>query len=303
MRAAYVLAPVAAAVAACLVFAWYRPLTVLGWASRISLKRARLTKHTAETAAGRLVYWRGGSGPTLLLLHGAGHQAGSWALVAARLSERYRLLIPDLPGHGGSDPRDGPLRLGTILAGTVTLIEQESGGKPVTVVGNSMGAWVAMLLAQRHPNLVHRIVLVNGGGFAWEDRGISLMPRSRDEARRTVEALRDPASPRVPPNVLDDIVRTARSGPIARMAQDPADMARHFMEGTAGQITVATDLLWGESDRLLTMEYARKLAAAIPSARITTIPRCGHVPQQECPERFVESLIGVLESGTRHDTR
>ncbi len=56
------------------------------------------------------------------------------------------------------------------------------------------------------------------------------------------------------------------------------------------------DLLWGASDRLLSVDYAKRLAAQLPVVRLTTIERCGHAPQVECPDRFTEALLKVLRN-------
>jgi pimeloyl-ACP methyl ester carboxylesterase len=55
------------------------------------------------------------------------------------------------------------------------------------------------------------------------------------------------------------------------------------------------DLLWGASDKLVSVDYAKRLAGQLPAARLTTIDRCGHAPQVECPDRFTEALLKVLK--------
>ena len=153
-----------------------------------------------------------GKGPTLLFLHGLGDQAGSWGKVASPLAGRYRVILADLPGHGESEPRTGPLTMATIVAGAERIFAEVSGDGPVIVVGNSLGAWVATLLAERHPQQVARLVLVNGGALRGQEEGLTLQPRNRREAASLVARLRDPSAPPVPGFVLDDIVRQAASG-------------------------------------------------------------------------------------------
>ena len=95
-----------------------RPLTMDAHMSRYALSKAGLTKNTVDTPGGAMTYWEGGSGPTMVLLHGAGDQAGAWARIVTRLLPEYRLLIPDLPGHWGSPPKSGPTR--SIASGVIT---------------------------------------------------------------------------------------------------------------------------------------------------------------------------------------
>ncbi len=277
---------------------WVRsnPLEVHEWTTRQELARSGLEKTTVEAASGRLVVWRGGSGEReLVFLHGAGDQAGAWAKVAPGLATDYRLSVLDLPGHGDSDPASGPLKYSTVLAGVEEYLAGRDG--PVILAGHSMGAWLAMVAAHRHPERVARVVAVNGGALKSEPpEGLSLAPQDREQARRTMAALRDPSSPPTPDFVLDDIVRRGGSGPIGRLVQEFADMEAHLLDGKLGEITVPVDLVWGESDRYLDLDYARQMEAELPRARLTLVPKCGHLPGVECPERFLEILRGVLAS-------
>ncbi|MEP0774315.1 MAG: alpha/beta hydrolase [Acidobacteriota bacterium] len=275
-------------------FMFKRPLTVLEWSSRRALARAGLAASTVDSPAGPQVVWRGGEGPTLVLLHGAGDQAGTWARVARELTGQYTLVIPDLAGHGRSAPRTGPIDTGQVLAGVEAVVEREAGTGPVVLVGNSLGGWMALLVAHRHPEWVERVVVVSGGAIRGQNTEVKVIPTTREEARATVAATRDPGSPPVPDFVLDDIVRQARSGPLGRFAATAATMGRHLLDDRLHEVTVPVELLWGESDRLMPLDYARRLAAELPRARLTTIPRCGHVPQVECPQAFLAALRGVL---------
>jgi pimeloyl-ACP methyl ester carboxylesterase len=71
-------------------------------------------------------------------------------------------------------------------------------------------------------------------------------------------------------------------------------MRQYVLDGRLHEITVPVDLIWGESDRLFSLGYARRMMAELPASRLTTIPGCGHVPQQECPSRFGAALLDVL---------
>jgi len=279
------------------VGAWWmfkRPLTVLEWSSRRALAKAGLTASEIPSAAGPQTAWRGGQGPTLVLLHGAGDHAGSWALVAKELSAQYTLVIPDLAGHGRSFPRTGPIHVADVLTGLEAVVGGEARLGPVTVVGNSLGGWMALLLAHRHPEWFERAVVISGGAIRGQNTQVKVIPSTREEARATVAATRDPASPPVPDFVLDDIVRNAQRGPLGRFAATAAGMGDYLLDGRLHEVQVPVELVWGESDRLMPLDYARRLAEGLPRARLTTIPRCGHVPQVECPAALVATLRHVL---------
>jgi pimeloyl-ACP methyl ester carboxylesterase len=63
-----------------------------------------------------------------------------------------------------------------------------------------------------------------------------------------------------------------------------------------GEFITPVDLVWGESDRLIPMTYAKRLESELPAVRLTTLPRCGHIPQQECPGAFSKNLQKILDS-------
>lgn len=272
---------------------WMRPLAVFEWSGRQALTRAGLEKTAVETSLGRQVLWQGGSGPTLVLLHGAGDQAGAWAQVAPALSREYRVLVLDLPGHGESGPTDKPITVGVITQGVEQVLQQKSNG-PVILVGNSLGAFVAMLYAHRHPLQVARVIAVNGGAVRNDVKGLTLIPTNRDEAGKLFSAMRDPYAPAVPGWVLDDFIRRTPKGPLGQLMANRKDFESYFLDGHLSEVSVPVDLLWGEADRLVPVEYAERMEKELPSARLTRIPRCGHVPQVECPQTFLQALQKIL---------
>ncbi|MBI3670508.1 MAG: alpha/beta hydrolase [Acidobacteria bacterium] len=275
-------------------YVWKRPLAVLAWGERRNLAKNGFQKTALSTPNGEMTVWEAGSGPTVVLLHGAGDQAGAWSIVVPDLTGKYWILIPDLAGHGESAPAAGPLKLGTILAGVETLVHARGKDQPVVLVGNSMGAWLAMVYAHRHPERVARVVAVNGGALHGDYDPMILLPPDREAARKLMEMLRDPDSLKTPDFVLDDVVRHARNGPMGRMFSGK-DFEQFLLDGKLGEMRVPVDIIWGESDRLIPLDYAKRMAAQLPAARITTLPRCGHVPQRECPSSLIAALEKVLK--------
>lgn len=270
-----------------------RPLDTLAKFQRRALLRAGFERVELGSGAERLTLFRAGSGAPLLFLHGLGDQAGSWAKVAPAFAERHRVLVADLPGHGESEPAAGELPMATLVAGAERLFAEAARDGRVTVVGNSLGGWLATLLAHRHPGQVAHLVLVNGGPLRGEEE-LSLQPRDRKEAAALLARLRDPSAPRVPGFVLDDVVRQAAQGPIARLGRDLPGLEAHLLDGRLGEVATPVDLLWGASDRVVPLAYAERLRDALPAARLTLVETCGHVPQVECPERFAERLAALL---------
>jgi pimeloyl-ACP methyl ester carboxylesterase len=267
-------------------------LNLLDLANRGALREAGFEECSVGSTAGNQVFFAAGAGRPLMLLHGAGDHAGTWAKAAGPLlaSGAWRIVIPDLAGHGASQPHEGPLEMKTFLEGLGAVAECALVG-PATLVGNSLGAWLAMLWAEHNPARAERIVAVDGGSMTGP-KPVSLSPTSRDKARSLWELLVDAAYWEVPDAILDELIRKGREGALSRIT--PESMGAYLMDSRLAAFRTPVDLIWGESDGLLPIEYARRFAAALPAARLTTIPRCGHVPQQECPEQFNAVLERVL---------
>ncbi len=272
------------------VAAYRRPLAALELVGRTALRGAGLERARLEAPRGPLVYFRGGSGSLVVLLHGANDQAGAWARVAGPLKARHRVLVPDLPGHGGSGPTDGVLGVADLHAGVEALLNAEAGGERATLVGNSMGGWLALLYAHRHPERVSRLVLLNGAALRGDggEARVNLLPKTREEARVTMAAVRSPLSGPVPDFILDDLVRRAPGSPLARIMATPFE--EFLLDGRLGEIQAPVTLLWGADDMVLPPSYAERVARELPEARLETIPGCGHIPQRECANRLVPLL-------------
>ncbi len=270
------------------------PLAMLARADRAALLNAGLTRQTVAGSDGEIVYFIGGEGPLLVLLHGAGDHAGSWAPIVSALLDHYGILAPDLAGHGESAPASGPIPFPAILDGVETVLDRAASGKSAVLVGNSLGAWIGTLVAHRHPERVSRLVLCNGGALVGSRPDLSLIPKDREEARRVLDALRCPGGPVIPDAVLDDLMVQARVGPIGRMMAAAATMFPFLMEGKLQQVRVPVELLWGECDQLMPVAYARRMLEAFPNARLTVLADCGHVAHRDKPKDFSQRLMDLL---------
>ncbi|MDT8071058.1 MAG: alpha/beta hydrolase [Terriglobia bacterium] len=283
-----------ALVFACVIFFRY-PMALFNWQNRRALKSAGFVEKSIASPVGKQTVWEKGSGPILVLLHGAGDHAGSWSKVAPQLAESYDVVIPDLAGHGRSDPETGPLTIDTMLSGLDSVISAKAPSQKVIIAGNSLGAWLAFLYAKDHPNKVNRIIAIDGGPIRGERPDLVPLPTNREQAAKLFDAILDPGSPHPPGFVLDDVVRASHNGPIGRMvAAGAADMSKHLLDGKLAAFTTPVDLIWGGSDRLIPLSYAQRMDAELPNVRLTTLPRCGHIPQQECPIALTKTLTDAL---------
>lgn len=269
------------------------PVDLLVAASRAQLRLAGCTPRKIDGPRGSLTVYEGGDGhqdEAVVLLHGMGHQAGTWAPVIRSLVDQHRVLVPDLPGHGKSAPQDGPLGLADELEGLGALLDDPRAPRRVTLVGNSMGGWVALLYARAHPERVQRVISENGGGLAFELHGVTLTPETPEEMKKTLQAIGSP----VPGGwFLRDLVRSIQEGPAPRLLA--GDDSALLLDGRLEEVTVPVDLVWGVDDEILPLEYAERLAQGLPDARLHRLEDCGHIPHQQCPGPFVEILLSLLD--------
>lgn len=277
---------------------WKRPLKVDAMFSRFALGRLGFEKTSIPSPDGRITVWIGGEGPCMVLLHGAGDQAGAWARMVPPLLDDYQVVIPDLPGHWKSDPHKGPLGVDQLLSGVEVVMDSVCAGSEVVLVGNSLGAWMAMLYAHDYPDRVARLVAVNGGAIREDNPAVNLYPATREEAGEMMKGLMGPATLPFPGFVLDDVIRWSRVGPAGRLkgrllaAGDQIDA--YLLDDRLDEVVVPVDLVWGDADGLFTLDYAQRLLDGLPRARLHTVHGCGHLPHRECPDKTAEAIEAAL---------
>jgi pimeloyl-ACP methyl ester carboxylesterase len=112
----------------------------------------------------RLAYRDAGAGEALLLIHGMAGSSATWRAVIPELSKKYRVVAPDLLGHGESAKPRGDYSLGAFAALLRDLLD-ELGIRRATVVGQSLGGGVAMQFTYQHHDYCQRLVLISSGGL------------------------------------------------------------------------------------------------------------------------------------------
>jgi len=267
------------------------PQTTAAPESRSALLAEGLHPGKIDGPLGTLNFFEGGHGKTVVLLHGSGSQAGDWHGVVPALVRRYHLLVPDLPGHGESGPAEGALPVGDLADSLGALLDARNPGQPATLIGNSLGGWVALLYASRNPERVDRVIGISSSGI-FAVLQVPLAPKSREEARRLVAAIHGPYLPTASDEELDALLQRIAVGPAPRLV---AGLRREdFLETQAAEIKVPVELIWGEEDGVLPLDYGRRLASLLPNARFHPLPRCGHMPQVHCPRALSRVLFDLL---------
>jgi pimeloyl-ACP methyl ester carboxylesterase len=251
---------------------------------RDGLGKAGLVRKTL----GPLVYWTGGKAqrPPLVLIHGVNDQAGSWADAAAILAADYRLIIPDVAGHGESGPETGPIMYAAMLEGIESVIDHEVPVGKVTLAGNSMGGWLSMLYALDHPERVERLVLENASGMMWMPGDVPLIATNREEAARVMRAVHGPQADTSEATL--DLLLARKNTQMSRIVME--DALSHFVDKRLHELTMPVTLIWGRHDGLLPVAYAEALHKKVPGSTLSIIEDAAHIPHRQQPRKFAQCL-------------
>jgi len=234
---------------------------------------------------------RGTGRPVVILHGGAGPTSVTGFADLLADATGTRVITPTHPGFGGT-PRTETLTtiggLAEVYAGLLDALELDD----ATVMGNSMGGWIASELALRHSPRLGRVALVDAVGIKVAGHPVaSALPPSQLAEYSWYDPSKapslDPAT--LPPAVLDIL-----AGNRAALALYGGSMSDAGLLARLIAIDVPTLVLWGEADRIVDADYGRAFAAAIPGARFELLPRTGHVPQMETPQLLVEALRAFI---------
>ncbi|MCU0499568.1 MAG: alpha/beta hydrolase [Anaerolineae bacterium] len=248
-------------------------------------------------------YWESGdvSQLPILLLHGAiGNAWTQWAEVMPFLSEEYRLIAPDLPGYGQSDPLPD-MRLESLIAWVEQLLIALEINEAV-IIGNSFGALLGRLLAAQKPQRVPALVMCNGGVIP------VVPPLARTLAQLPIIGRilfgRISKSTLAKSNLASviQVQRVLTPQFYAQVQANKPGLRRLMQALTVSTIppervpAVPVLLLWGEEDSISPLVVAKHIQNEIPGAQLSPIAQTGHLPQVEAPEVFASQVTLFLRS-------
>ncbi|TAK81325.1 MAG: alpha/beta hydrolase [Betaproteobacteria bacterium] len=231
---------------------------------------------------------RGGSGEPLLFLHGA---SGAPAIMPfmEKLAARFDVLVPEHPGYGLSDE---PQWLDNIHDEAYFYLDflRALDLRNVTLVGNSMGGWIAMEMAVRDTSRLKSLVLVSPAGVAApgvQPADIFLM--SPEEVVQNLFVDQRLAQARlaepVTPEAVDIGLKNRHT--TARLAWEPR-LHDPFLPKWLHRIDVPVKILWGREDRILPAKIADELKRLMPKAQVHVLENVGHLPHAEKPDLFCD---------------
>ena len=265
--------------------------------------------HTAAIAPYRWHLAMLGSGPDMLLLHGAGASAHSWGRLAPLLTQSHRILAPDLPGHGLTRARGMRAGLEPMTQDLQALL-QGLGAQPEVIVGHSAGGALALSLALRlEPR--PRVVVLNGAlenfqglagvMFPVMARMLALNPLAAPFLARSagnpgaVERVISATGTQLPPEELRHYRRLIGdrrhvSGTLAMMAA----WSLTALSARLPEIDLPVLFLHGSGDEAVHPDVARRAHARMPDATLDVIDGLGHLIHEEAPDEIAARIRAFI---------
>jgi pimeloyl-ACP methyl ester carboxylesterase len=232
----------------------------------------------------------------IVLIHGLGDNALTWALAIELLAPGREVYAIDLPGYGlsGLAPAHPCASLGE-MCDVLAAFLRDIVGRPALVVGNSMGGWLAVRLAQAAPDLVREITLINPGGAylegqpSWEPfRSAVAVP----DLRTTRQVIRQVLG-FVPAALLyfaQHSIQERFQRQVVRAFVAQASEGDFLSAEELRALQTPTSQIWGLDDQFLPAGSREFFTAHLSHAALQEIPHCGHLPQREHPLRVARFL-------------
>jgi pimeloyl-ACP methyl ester carboxylesterase len=235
--------------------------------------------------------------PPVVLLHGMLGNLSNWSECIGSLADNhYRVLVPVLPVY------DMPVKITSVqgLADYVSAFLSALDIRTATIVGNSLGGQVALLVALNQPQSVTALVLSGSSGLYEVEMGTSTPRRQDREYIRERAALTfyDPA------HASDDLVEEMfelindRSR-VARLIKMARSTKSETVASRLDAIEAPTLLIWGRNDLITPPEVAREFLERIPNSELHFVDECGHAPMMEHPDAFNAIMLQFLREKVR----
>lgn len=237
---------------------------------------------------------RGDGERAILLLHGGGVAGWMWHPLAAHLETANRLLIPDLPGHDRSAAI--PYRSHDDTVDLLARAVREQATAPVTVIGFSLGAQLAVLLAARHPELVRAVGVISAQArpVRFQAATLALLRMAAPLARNERFARLQARELFVPDALMDDYVRTSGGITAQTLVASVGENLRFTIPPGWASFPGRSLILVGAAERRLMTASAQDLAAAHTHSELEIVAGCGHGIPLQRPDWLAQRIAALV---------
>jgi 3-oxoadipate enol-lactonase len=242
-----------------------------------------------------------GAGPSVLFIHGFPFSGKMWEPLIEPMSDEYRLIIPDLRGHGESEASE-EASMGQYVEDLVALLDEVGVKEPVVVVGLSMGGYIAFEFFRRYPERIHALVLA-------DTRPQADTEEAREGRYETASRVLEEGSQVVAESMVQKLFASAT--PESLRAAWREQMAATPPEGVAAALRAMAErpdstetlealnrpvlIVVGEEDSITPPADAERMHELIPGSDLEVVPNAGHMTPVEQPERFTAILLQFLD--------
>jgi pimeloyl-ACP methyl ester carboxylesterase len=264
-----------------------------------------IPRHRVNSGDAEIVYWVTGDGPPVVLLHPFPVNHEFWFLVADALASRYRLILPDMRGHGESGIGDGPATMEK-HATDIARVMDDAGIGRAPVIGVSIGGYAIFELWRRHRNRVSALVLCNTKAPADNVEARASRLQAADDVLEQgterffegmVQKVLSATTRETRPDLVDRALRMMRKMSPQDVAQVQRGMAeRPDSVETLKTIYVRTLLITGQEDTMTGAKEAELMHQHIAGSTVQIIPRAGHYSPWEQPELASRLMRQFLDS-------
>lgn len=289
---------------------WFsRPEDIVFEDLRSTVPNAEFSKF-ADIGGVRVHYQEKGTGTPLILIHGYSSSVYTWKDQFDALSKKYRVIAIDLKGFGFTSKPDGDYSRraqGELVSSLLDYLKIEK----AWLVGNSMGGETALNVAVNHPEKVLGLVLIDSAGIQVQGRTslapaylqIPVVGRLLTAVALTSDTLVRQGLQKSyfdDSRITDDRVAYYYQPLKTRGGQLAATRARtQFgdfpIEDKVNSINVPTLIIWGDHDELIPLEAGKKLNSLIRGSKLVVFENCGHVPQEEMPDRVTAEITNFIQ--------
>lgn len=253
------------------------------------------------------VYYEGGKGPTIMLLHGYGGDRQLWLKMAAKLTPHFHVIIPDLPGWGDSTRLAGANYDIDAQAKRLSAFVHTLQLSPFVLVGHSMGGAIAGVYAAGHPQRVAGLVLMDSFGLSAKHNGFDKRalaghnPFVYDNRAgfHRMERLVFAQPPHVPGRFVDVLVQRNRANHafLQKVFRELGQPGQYdALDARLPKLTMPVTAIWCRQDKVTDMSALNTLRSGLTHAAsigVTVINHCGHMPEVEQPDetaRIIQSF-------------
>ena len=271
-----------------------------------------------ELHGDRVAYQDAGRGDeALLLIHGMAGSSETWRAVISQLSTKYRVVAPDLLGHGQSAKPRSDYSLGAFAVLLRDLLDQ-LGISRATVIGQSLGGGVAMQFAYQHPDYCQRLVLISSGGLG-PDVGWTLRLLSAPGAELILPVIAPPpvvtAGNKLRSWFTAGGIQSPRAAEMwsAYSSLADAQTRQAFLKtlrsvvdyrgqsvSALNRLHLTSDLptmvIWGDQDRMIPIKHGYAVHDARPGCRLEVLAGVGHFPHVERPGHVVDLIDDFIDT-------